>query len=98
MTTSVKAQRPSRLSENETLMSVEDWKNNLVFYLNQERSFLPLLKPGAIWTKSSNEDPYRGCTDANGLLILNNFLGVIAGLAPPPPSSWGYRRRYYKTR
>ena len=71
-----------RLCEEETLTSFEDWKNNLIFYLNQEKSFAPFLKPDAIWKKASDSDPNRGvATDV--LPSLNNFLGVIAGLAPP---------------
>ena len=41
MATGVKAQRPVRLSEEETLTSFDDWKNNLIFYLNQEKTFAP---------------------------------------------------------
>ena len=83
MSTGVRAQRPQRLSEDETLNSFEDWKNNLVFYISQEKTFTPLLKTDATWTKTSDDDIYRGRVDANGLLILNNLLGVIASLAPP---------------
>ena len=83
MSTGVKAQRPKRLSEDETLTSFENWKNNLVFYLSQEKTFSPLLKSDATWTKTSDDDNNRGRVDADGLLILNNFLGVIASLAPP---------------
>ena len=83
MSTGVKAQRPQRLSEDESLTSFEDWKNNLVFYLNQEKTFAALLKSDATWTKTSDDDASRGRVDADGLFILNNFLGVIAGLAPP---------------
>ena len=81
MSTSVKAQRPTRLSEDETLTSFEDWKNNLIFYLNQEKSFELFLKADATWTKSSDRDQNRGVNDA--VASLKNFLGVIAGLAPP---------------
>ena len=81
MATAVKAQRPVRLSEDETLTSFEDWKNNLIFYLNQEKSFEPFLKADAKWTKSSDADPNRGVKEE--VKSLSNFLGVIAGLAPP---------------
>ena len=80
-TSSVKVQRPVRLSEDETLTSFEDWKNNLIFYLNQEKSFEPFLKADAKWTKSLDNDPDRGVK--NEVKSLSNFLGVIAGLAPP---------------
>ena len=81
MSTGVKARPPMRLAEDETLTSFEDWKNNLIFYLNQEKSFEPFLKAGAKWTKSSDADQNRGVKD--DIVSLNNFLGVIAGLAPP---------------
>ena len=82
MSTGVKAQRPVRLSEEETLTSFEDWKNNLLFYLNQEKSFAPFLIQDAGWKKSSDADVNRG-VQATELPSLKNFLGVIAGLAPP---------------
>ena len=82
MSTGVKAQRPVRLSEDETLTSFEDWKNNLIFYLNQETSFASFLTQEARWTKASDADANRGVTAAE-LPKLKNFLGVIAGLAPP---------------
>ena len=82
MASGVKAQRPVRLSEDETLTSFEDWKNSLLFYLNQEKSFTDFLKSDATWKKVSDADPNRGVAAAD-LPSLNNFLGVIAGLAPP---------------
>ena len=62
-TSSVKAQQPVRLSEDETLTSFEDWKNNLIFYLTQEKSFEPFLKADAKWTKLSDADPNRDVKD-----------------------------------
>ena len=50
----VKAQRPVRLTEEETLTSFEDWKNSLIFYLNQEKTFAPFLKQDARWKKASD--------------------------------------------
>ena len=81
MATGVKAQRPVRLSEEETLTSFEDWKNNLIFYLNQEKTLASFLKQDARWKKASDADANRGV--AGELPSLENFLGVIAGLAPP---------------
>ena len=63
-------------------MSVEGWKNSLLFYLNQEKSLTDFLKSDATWKKVSDADPNRGVETAD-LPSLNNFLGVIAGLAPP---------------
>ena len=83
MATGVKAHRPSRLTEDETLISFEDWKNNVIFYLNQDTKFQPFLKIDAGWSKTSEANEHRGQADAAGLLALNNFLGVIASLAPP---------------
>ena len=64
MSTGIKAQRPVRLSEDETLTSFEDWKNNLVFYLNQEKSFASFLKQDAKWKKALDEDENRGVAAA----------------------------------
>ena len=83
MATGVKAHRPSRLTEDETLTSFEDWKNNSIFYLSQEASFKPFLKSDAAWKKTSEAVDHRGLADATQLQSLNNFLGVIASLAPP---------------
>ena len=83
MSTSIKALRPGRLSEDETLTSFEDWKNNLIFYLNQDKTFAPFLKADATWKKSSDSESNRGLADGDAERSLNNFLGVIAGLAPP---------------
>ena len=73
MSTNVKAQRPTRLSEDETLTSFEDWKNNLIFYLNQEIAFIPFLKTDATWTKTSSSTSNRGLADEAALRSLENF-------------------------
>ena len=83
----VKAQRPKHLEEDETLTSFEDWRNNLLFYLSQETKFQVLLASGAEWKKTSEGVANRGLADADALQVLNNFLGVIASLAPPLHSS-----------
>ena len=49
----VKAVRPNRLSENESLTSFEDWKNQLEFYLDQDKLFQDFLKDQTKWTKAS---------------------------------------------
>ena len=83
MATSVKVTRPNRLTNDETLTSFEDWKNNLKFYLSQDKDFAELLKETATWTKSSDADANRGRGDGASKQALDRFLGVIAGLAPP---------------
>ena len=95
MATGVKAQRPVRLSEDETLTSFEDWKNNLIFYLNQEKSFTNFLKQDATWKKATKADPNRGFADDGAAVAeavrqsaeqkvyaLEMMLGQIANYAP----------------
>ena len=79
----VKAQRPTRLSEDETHTSFEDWRNNLIFYLNQDANFKSFLKSNKTWEKSSSTTAHRGLASADELSQLKNFLGVIASLSPP---------------
>ena len=69
MSTSVKALRPGRLSEDETLTSFEDWKNNLIFYLNQDKTFAPFLKANAKWKKSSDSESNRGLADEDATRV-----------------------------
>ena len=45
MTSSLKATRPDRLTENETLTSVEDWRNQLEFFLRQDKDLAEFLDP-----------------------------------------------------
>ena len=78
----MKAHRPKRLDENETLTSFEDWRNNLLFYLGQETKFALFLVPGISWGTAADSNN-RGLADATALRTLQNFLGVIASLAPP---------------
>ena len=82
MATSLKVTRPNRLTNDETLTSFEDWKNNITFYLGQDKDFAILLKETERWTKVS-DDVHRGRTDAIGHATLNRFLGLIASLSPP---------------
>ena len=82
-TSGVKAHRPNRLTEVETLTSFEDWKNNSIFYLSQEVTFRPFLQAGATWRKTSENVQFRGLADAVKVQSLSNFLGVIASISPP---------------
>ena len=59
MTTSLKITRPNRLSEDETLTSFEDWRNNLSFYLAQDKEFNAFLKETATWRKVSENTELR---------------------------------------
>ena len=70
MSTGIKAQRPKRLTEDETHISFEDWRNNLIFYLNQETSFQKFLKSDAAWEKSCSSTQHHGLTSADDLLYF----------------------------
>ena len=78
MTSAVKAIRP-----NETLSTFEDWRNNLEFYLQQEKEFKGFLKAETEWRKTSEGSNFRGLESAEQVRSLNQFLGVIASLSPP---------------
>ena len=82
-TSAVKAVRPNHLTENETLTSFEDWRNQLEFFLGQDSSFKPFLKPSQKWKKVSAAATNRGLTSADNLCSLQHFLGVTASLSPP---------------
>ena len=69
MSTGVKALRPKRLSENKTFTSFEDWRNNLIFYPNQDKNFQKFLKSDTIWEKSSSTIQHRGFESAGELYI-----------------------------
>ena len=83
MATALKVTRPNRLTNDETLTSFEDWRNNVIFYLTQDKDFAGLLKETTKWTKVSDGDPNRGLASDAARQILDRFLGIIAGLAPP---------------
>ena len=51
MAMSLKVMRPNRLTDDETLTSFEDWKNNITFYLNQDKEFSEFLKETTSWLK-----------------------------------------------
>ena len=83
MATSIKVSRPTRLTEEETLTSFEDWKNNVLFYLNQDVNFQLFLKSSTSWTKRNVGTQHRGLASAAICQNLEQFLGVIASLSPP---------------
>ena len=83
MASNVKIVRPKRLAENETLTSFEDWRNQLEFFLQQDKDFDVLLKPETSWNKTSDGVEHRGRSSEAEARSVNQFLGVIASLAPP---------------
>ena len=90
MATSLKVTRPNRLTNDETLTSFEDWKNNLKFYLSQDKDFAELLKETATWTKSSDVDVNRGRGDRRSFLKIlifstdNGRFSAGGAIWPPP--------------
>ena len=83
MATSIKVSRPTRLAEDESLTTFEDWKNNLIFYLSQDADFQLFLKSDTAWTVKSSTTEHRGLDSAAKCQKLEQFLGIIASLAPP---------------
>ena len=83
MATSIKVTRPNRLSEEETLTTFEDWKNNLIFYLNQGKDFQLFLKHGRLRIVMSSLEI---------CLHLEQFLGVITSTF-----IWGRYRGFDQT-
>lgn len=83
MATTVKASKPTRLSEREDLSTFTDWRNNLEFFLHSDKDFSGLLKPGSAWQKSSTDVEHRGLASAVERQQLERMLGIIASLAPP---------------
>ena len=71
------------MTNDETLTSFEDWRNNVIFYLTQDKDFAGLLKETTKWTKVSDGDPNRGLASDAARQILDRFLDIIAGLDPP---------------
>ena len=74
MAMSLKVTRPDRLTNDETLTSFEDWKNNITFYLTQDKDFAVLLKETTTWTKSSDADTNRGRSTPENRTALDRFL------------------------
>ena len=83
MTSSLKATRPDRLTENETLTSFEDWRNQLEFFLSQDKDLVEFLDPNCTWYKIAFKIANRGLESDAKLHHLKRFLGIIASLAPP---------------
>ena len=76
MATSIKVSRPARLTEDETLTSFEDWKNNVIFYLSQDTGFELFLKSSTSWKKKNDTTAHRGLETAAICQKLGQSLGV----------------------
>ena len=83
MTSSLKATRPYCLTENVTLTSFEDWRNQLEFLLSQDKDLVELLDPNCTWYKISLKIANRDLESNAKLHHFKRFLGIIANLAPP---------------
>ena len=51
------------LTEDETITSFENWKQNLLYTLSLDANFAPYLKDGFTWEKKTVSNPNRGLTD-----------------------------------
>ena len=60
---SARAPKQLELTKNETVNSVEIWKQNLLNILSLDTNFAPFLKPGFEWKKTSTTHPTRGLAD-----------------------------------
>ena len=83
------------LTKSETITSVENWKQNIIYTLSLDANFAPYLVEGATWRKKIKSDPLRGLandgstvpearrkTAAQKVSILELMLGQIANLCP----------------
>ena len=82
-TSSIKIVRPKQLTESESLTSFEDWRNNLEFFLSQDKDVSKYLKSSVTWSKKSAGTDHRGFASADEAVALSQFLGIIASLSPP---------------
>ena len=60
---SARAPKQWELTKNETVNSVENWKQNLLYILSLDTNFAPFLKLGFEWKKKSTTHPTRGLAD-----------------------------------
>ena len=92
MSYKLRAPKPEKLKEEETLSSFESWKGNLEYYLALDENFAEFLDEDFVWEPKS-KDAYRGMTDikaedgsttksaAQRSKFLDICLGQIAGYA-----------------
>ena len=78
------SQRQWTLTENESYITFETWKINLISILALEEAFTPFLKPGVIWGRKTKTSPLRGFqgTGAAQVATLETMLGLTANYAP----------------
>ena len=88
-----RAPKQWQLTQNETLNSFRNWKENLVYSLSLDSSFKPYLKDNVTWGKLTSTSPNRGFTDDPSTVTVNNqkkeekvatlnlMLGLIANYA-----------------
>ena len=81
------------LSENETLISFETWRQNQLYNLMLEKHFVPYLATDCSWTKQATANPQRGLTGDGAEVVgkktaqekvtyLNLMLNQIANYVP----------------
>ena len=58
-----RAPKQWQLTRNETLNSITNWKENLVFTLSLDPACSPFLVDGYSWQKKTAANPNRGFTD-----------------------------------
>ena len=63
MAVSVLAPKQWCLTKIESINSLENWKQNLVYTLSLDANFAPFLVEGASWKKRTKAEPLRGFTD-----------------------------------
>ena len=92
---SSKAPKQWALTVNETINSVEIWKQNLIYILSLDNNFAPYLATGMSWEKKTSANPTRGFTDDGATVaadqrktavqkstMLDLMLGQIANFCP----------------
>ena len=67
-----RAPKQWQLTQNETLNSFRNWKENLVYSLSLDSSFKPYLKDNVTWGKLTSTSPHRGFTDDPATVTVNN--------------------------
>ena len=81
------------LTKTETVISFENWRQNLLYTLSLDSQFAPFLVEGATWQKKSKANPLRGFTDdpsdsrnrrtaQQKVNMLELMLGQIANYCP----------------
>ena len=61
--TTQRAPKQWQPSQEETLDSFRNWKENLIYILSLDSNFSPFLAEGATWLKTSSANPTRGLQD-----------------------------------